>query len=1009
MTSSHRYAPSSSGGAILALLLAVGAALLGAAPAAAQTGSVGGVVVEEDTGRPLAGAQVVVVGTSQGTISGQEGRFLITGVDGTEVQLRISMLGFASVTRTARVGDLSLRIGLSPDAIQLDQIVVTGTAGQQTKRALGNTVTILDAAEIVDKAPVNSMAELLNGRSPGVAIIHTTGMIGGGHRVRIRGSSSFSLSNEPLVYIDGVRVNNAQATGPISQAFGSRPISRWNDINTEDIESVEIIKGPAAATLYGTEASNGVIQIITKRGRAGGMQFNLSVKQGASWWDPEEDLWTNYFDVGNDGTIESIDIVELENERLGTCTRAADDFFTACPVRPIWRTGHLQQYDLSASGGSDAVRYYFSGGYENSTGVDYDNARKQYNGRLNLTATPSEKVDLSGSIGYTTGRTNLGLEAGGGGATWTTFFARPDQLGTARRGFWSWTPETYEDLMDIYQDVERTTLSFTARHRPVGWFDHRLNIGRDFTREQDVELMHHDQRYLDLTSFADRGYKEMWDRSTAYTSLDYAGTFRFPVNADIETNTSVGGQVYRRESGFIYAYGEGFPVPGLTSMSATTQRRVNSEGRVENVTVGAFLQEQVSWRNRVFVTAAIRADDNSAFGDEFDFVTYPKLSAAWVVSEEPFWSFRPLSTVKLRAAYGQSGQQPDAFVALRTFNPAPGPGGTGTVTPANLGNPDLGPERGSEFEIGFDAGLLDDRVSLEFTYYNQRTTDAILLREIAPSTGFSGNQFVNAGEITNTGIEFLVRGDAWRTDRHGLELQFNLGTNDNEVVSLGDITDEDFISSGTYNRHQIGYPVGSWFGQKLVSAELDANGNAINVMCDNGEGGTVACGSAPRVYLGRTTPKVEGGVNATLRLFERFRLFGQLDFKTGFHKLDGNMRVRCWFFVQCEENWFPERFDPVLIAGIQDGYVDVLVDEADFAKLREVSLAYMVPNAWATRFGASTATISVAGRNVATWTKFGGLEPESSFNAGGRGGNVLWEQNVLPQLHQFVATINVTF
>ncbi len=1010
MTRSHWYDFSHPRSAIIVVLVAFAAALVGAAPVAAQEGSIGGVVVDEESGRPLSGVQVTVDGTSRGTLTGAEGRFLLTGVSGTEVQLRFAMLGYGSVVQSARVGEMSLRVSLSPSAIALDEIVVTGTVGQQTSRSLGNTVTSVDAAEIVDKAPVNSMAELLNGRSPGVAIIHTTGMLGGGHRVRIRGSSSFSLSNEPLVYVDGVRVNNSQATGPINQGFGSQGISRWNDINPEDIESIEIIKGPAAATLYGTEASNGVVQIITKRGQAGAVQFTLGVKQGASWWDPEEDLWTNYFDVDGDGTIESIDIVDLENERLENCTRAPDDFFTACPVRPIWRTGHLQQYDLSASGGGDLVRYYFSGGYENSTGVDYDNDKTQYNGRLNLTATPSDELDLSGSIGYMTGRTNLAWEAGGGGATWTTFYARPDDLGTPRRGFWSYTPEMYEDIVDTWQDLERTMLSFTVRHRPVAWFDHRLNLGRDFTSEQDVELFHHDPRYADLSSTALIGYKEMWDRKTEYTSVDYAGTFKFPVSADLETSTSVGGQLYRRDASFVYGFGRGFPVPGLTSISATTDRRSNTEFAVENVTVGAFIQEQLSWRNRLFVTAAIRADDNSAFGDEFDLVTYPKLSTAWVLSEEPFWTLAPVSTLKLRAAYGQSGQQPDAFVALRTFDPAPGPGGTGTVTPANLGNPDLGPERGSEIEVGFDAGLFDDRLGVEFTYYNQRTSDAILLREIAPSSGFSGNQFVNAGKIRNTGLELLLRGDAWEADRHGLELQFNIGTNDNEVVSLGDVTDEDFISSGAYNRHQIGYPVGAWFGRKLVSADFDAaSGDAINIMCEDGEGGTIACANAPEVFLGRVTPKVEAGFSATLRLFDRFRVFGQMDFKTGFSKLDGNMRVRCWFFAECEENWFPERFDPVRIAGIQEGLVDGLIQEADFAKLRELSVSYLVPNEWATRIGASGATITLAGRNLGTWTKFDGLEPESSFNSGGRGGNILWEQNVLPQLHQFVATINVNF
>ena len=813
----------------------------------------------------------------------------------------------------------------------------------------------VDAEEIVAKAPVSTVTELLNGRAPGVAIINTTGMLGGGNRVRIRGASSFSLSNEPLVYVDGVRVNNDQSTGPVNQAFGSRSISRWNDINPEDIQSIEIIKGPAAATLYGTEASNGVVQIITKKGQAGAPRLNLSVKQGANWFaNPEGRLWTNYFDVEGDGTVESIDLVDLENQR----------------GNEIWRTGHVQQYDLSVAGGADIVRYYISGNFENSTGVEFDNALRKWGGRANVSVRPNETWEIGGNIGYITGRTDLALEAGGGGATWSTYFARPDRnepvvidgatVPNPRRGFWSGTPESYNSLWDSWQDLERTMLSFDLRHQPAQWFNHRLTIGRDYTREQDNELMNHDEEWLYFFSFADRGYKETWDRSTDYTTADYVASLNLPVNEELTTSTSVGGQFYRRYQEFVYAYGEAFPVPALTSIAATTQNRQNSEFSVENVTVGVFLQEQLGWNNRLFLTGALRADDNSAFGQNFDFVTYPKVSASWVVTEEPFWSFGPVSTLKLRAAYGESGQQPDAFVAIQTFNPVAGPNDIGTVTPANLGNPDLGPERGREIEFGFDAGLFDERLGVEFTYYSQRTRDAILLREIAPSTGFSGLQYVNAGEIANSGVELLIRGEPWRTDRHGLDLSFNVATNSNEVLDLGEVTDEDFISIGSYARHQIGHPVGSWFAPRVVSAEL-VDGVATNLLCDNGAGGTVDCASAPSVYLGRTTPKVEGGFNSTLTLFDRIQLFGQIDFKTGFSKLDGNYRVRCFFFSECRENWFPQEFDAVTIAEIQAAgpYPSVLIDDADFAKLREVSLSYSVPESWAGRFGASSASITL--------------------------------------------------
>lgn len=993
----HKNRAAKGGAWCLGLILACALSLLHPPSLAAQQGSVGGTVVSGETGRPLPDASVEILGTSLGSYTNQNGRFLILNVPGQEVELQVRLLGFAQATVSARVGDTSLEIQLSPSAIELDRIVVTGTPGEQTRRALGNTMATVDASQVMEMAPVQTVSELINGRAAGVAIINTTGMVGGASRIRIRGSSSFSLSNEPLVYVDGVRVNNDQSSGPTNQAFGSASLSRWNDLNPDDIESIEIIKGPAAATLYGTEASNGVVQIITKRGRAGAPRIDLSVRQGANWFsNPQERLWENFYDVGGDGTVESIDLVDLEHSR----------------GNDIWRTGHVQQYDLSVSGGQDVLRYYLSGSVDLSDGVEPENSIEKYNVRTNLSVTPNDKWEIRGNLSYVTGRTNVPLEAGGGGLTWTTYFARPDRLDTPRRGFWSGTPESYHALFDIWQDVDRTTAGTTINHRPFENFSQRLTVGFDHTREQDNEYMAHDQEWLYFNSFADRGYRWTRERNVDYTTVDYAGTFSYPFTEDISSSTSVGGQYYRRMTHLVSAYGEAFPTPGLTSIRATTQNRDADETSVENSTIGIYVQEQLSWKDRFFLTAALRGDDNSAFGVDYDFVTYPKLSGAWVISEENFFDFDQVSTLKLRAAYGQSGQQPDAFVAIRTLQPVPGPNNVGTVTPDNLGNPDLGPEKGSEIEMGLDAALFDERVGLEFTYYRQTTEDAILLRQIAPSSGFSGSQWVNAGEIRNSGFEFLLRGTAWETRQHALDLTLNLSTNDNEVISLGDVTEEDFISPGRYLRHQIGYPVGSWFSKKVVSAELGANGIATNILCADGQGGSTDCATAPEVYLGRNTPEMEGGFGPSLTLFNNLRIRAQFDFKTGFSKLDGNYRVRCFFFSECRENWFPEEFDPVDIAEIQAAgpYVNVLVDEADFLKFRELSLSYSMPAEWAAMFGARQSSITVAGRNLYTWTKFNGLEPESTFNGGSRGGSFsLWEQNVLPQLTQFVVTFNVSF
>ncbi len=983
-------------GGLCALVLG----LLSAPPVSAQQqGSVGGIVVSKGSQQPLAGAQVVVEGTGNGTLTGEDGRFLIPGLSGGRVTLRVEMIGYAPATQVANVGQLDVRIELSQSAIELNQIVVTGTPGAAQKKSIGNVVSTLDAANIVGKAPVTSVNDIINGRTAGVTVLSSTGEVGGASKVRIRGSSTFSLSNAPLVYIDGIRVNNDETSGPINQGFGSQSISRWNDIDPNDIESIEIIKGPAAATLYGTEAANGVVQIITKKGRQGQTHFNLQVKQGANWFaNPSGRLWTNYGMVNDQLT--SIDFDQLQQ-----------NYQQYLGGDKIFHTGHLQSYDLSMSGGSETVQYFISGNYEHNKGVEPTNQVKKGSGRLNLTVTPNSTWRINGNFGYVNGRTDLACESGCGGVTWTTYYMTPLTLAdTMRYGFYSGTPESYHALFPEWQDVGRFTGSIQINNDPAKWFSQRLTFGIDRTNEQNHDLELHDERYLYYDSFADRGYADVVDRQVNYATFDYSGTLKLDLLPGLQSNTSFGAQYYRKHIGYQEVYGEAFPVPGLTSVSATTQNRIALQDYTNNTTVGVFGQEQFAWQDRRFLTLALRADDNSAFGQNFDLVYYPKISGAWVLSDEPFFKTGFINTFRLRAAYGESGQQPTAFAALKTFSPVTGPNDAGTVTPNTVGNPDLGPERSREIEAGFDAGFLQDRLGIEFTYYNQQTRDAILSRQIAPSTGFAGSQFVNAGRIDNSGIELTVRGTPYAAGSVRWDASFNIATNHNEVISLGNVTDENFITGGTYIRHQIGDPVGAWFGKKIVSAALDADGNAINLMCATESGGSVDCADAPNVFLGRNQPKVEGGFNSTVTLFNNLQLFGQLDFKTGFKKLDGNLRVRCFFFDRCRENYVPQDYDPVYIAEIQNGYQDVLISDASFAKLRELSATYTLPTSLAGKIGARGASLTVAGRNLMTWTNYSGLEPEATFNGGSRGGDYsLWEQDVLPQLAQFVATVNVSW
>ncbi len=1000
-------------------ILAAAATLLLLLPAsllAQQTGTVNGTVTNQ-AGQPLAGVQVQVVGTQQGAMTGADGRFTLANVQAGERQVRALSLGYRAETRAVQVvaGQVAtLDFRLSTSAVALDEVVVTGTAGGTERRAIGNVVSSIRAADVVEIAPVRDIQSLLNARAPGVIITPGTGMVGSGSQIRIRGSSSLSLSNTPLLYVDGVRVDNAQNSGPINQAFGSSVISRINDFNPDDIESIEVIKGPAAATLYGTEAANGVIQIITKRGAQGAPRWDLTVRQGANWFaNAEGRVPTNYWFNPNTELVESLNFAQTEAAR----------------GNPLWRTGHVQNYNLSLSGGTADFRYHISGNWDEEQGADQDNEVTRRGARANLTVVASPRLELSGSVGYTRGNFRLACEGGCGGPTWAAYYSTPLHFGTndanrvqlpdgtdRRRGARSFVPEYYWDVTSRTQGLGRFTGSLQMNHRPTDWFTQRVVFGLDDTREDDQTLTEISPLYREWSPTG-RGGKDVGRRDITNYTVDYSGTVSLPLSESLTSSTSFGAQYYDRMLRAVSASGVEFALPGLRVINATAERS-SGETFVQSVSLGIFAQQQFSWNARRFVTLGLRADDHSAFGENFELVYYPKISGAWVISEEDFWDVPFLSEFRLRSAFGRAGEQPGAFDALRTFSAVAGPGDAATVTPGGVGNPDLGPEKGEEFEFGFEAGFFQDRAGLDFTWFQQRTRDAILLQPVAPSTGFPGSRFVNVGELRNFGFEATLRAQLVETPGFRLESTFALARNDSEVVNLGD---QDEIAVGFGVTHRPGFPVASWFGRRIVSADFDENGQHIraSLQCDNGNGGTTPCfdGStvvAPFVHIGRSDPLWEGAFSSTVTLRDRVRLYGLVDFKTGFYKWDAVTRVRCSLFNICLENADPVSFvssDPATLAAFQNGdaFGWHYVRNSSFLRFREVSASVSLPETYATRVGASRASVTFSARNLGTVTNWTGMDPEARFLGGARGLFGGFEQNHLPQLTSFVTSINLTF
>ncbi len=979
----------------------------------AQENVVAGTVVVEGSLRPLGGAQVAVAEQAgRGAVADANGRFRITGLTGTSVTINVRAIGYRQVTQQVRVGTTNLRIAMQERALELNAMVVTGTAGGAQKRELGTSVAPVRAADVMQATAIPNVESLLRGRAPGVTIIQTSGQVGAGAQVRIRGIGTFSLSSTPLVYVDGIRVDNGQ-TGQVA---------RFNDFDPEQIESIEVLKGPAAATLYGTEAARGVINIITKRGAAGGTKYTFTFKQGNQWFDDSHRrIPINYWWNPADSTVWSTHLPTTEAAR-GT---------------PLFKNGPNSSYSASASGGTGTYRYYASADISAAEGITTQNSRTQKSVRTNLSVVPNNQFSLESSVGYITSHTNLAIEGSGGGILWASTYSRPTRTvqycqytnNTTRgcgwsRGAYTSPPEVYNAQLS-WQDLRRFTGSLNLKYEPFKWLSNRLLIGTDYTLEDinGYTPFQTDSVIVFFMGSSFDGSRSITNQQKTYNTYDYSSSIQFNIRPTIRSKTSFGIQYYTNQLASVAASGTKFPTPGLSTITATGVKGSPTSNTTANNTLGFYGQEDIALNERLFIGAALRVDNNSAFGSKASWVQYPKLSVSWVASEDPTArAFIPkvVEDLRLRLAYGGSGQQPGVNTALRTYSPAAGPGSATVLTPGTYGNETLKAERVMGFEAGFEAGLWKDRIGVDFTYYNDVSHDAILSRSVAPSTGFgASSQFTNAGQINKYGVELSLKGQVFNQPTYGWDVQFNIGGHKSEIIKLSGLPGDTMIVIGTAPplAHKIGYSPFDLFTYEIVSATYDkATRRATDPICADGKGGTMPCFipgttsvQAPLVYMGHSIPTTEGSVGNTFR-YRMFKLHVLTDFQAGFRKLDNGLRIRCQLNATCPEAVWPERYSPDVVAVVQNSGTlrDYFIKDANFWKLREVSLSYDAPARLARKYlGSSGLNATFSLRNLQTWTTYPGLDPENSL--GGQAGSIALSQAEYPSLASALLTIRLSY
>ena len=1002
-----------SGGVVAALALQLLTAQ--ALEAQAATGTVRGRVVEVGTQRPIADVQVTVAGTTMGAVTTSTGDYTIANVPAGSQTIAARRIGYTRVTQQVSVAagqSATANFTLSQAASQLDAVVVTGTAGAQEKRTVGNAVTQLSVSDITAQTNVVNVTEVLQARAPGVQIASGSGTPGTAADIRIRGAGSFTLTR-PVVYIDGVRMSTARLGNfdPSGQALaansGGQTSNLFDLVNPNDIESIEVIKGPAAATLYGADAAGGVIQIITKKGTRGQQRTQWSMRAEHGRNDlGAVDLPINYT------TCDAAKIA-LPATWPGCQGVAEGTILSQSPIRDLpgaLRDGAVRRYSVSARGGADRFSFYVSGDHDYEEGVLTNSFNRRNSLRSNFTFAPNEKADFNINFGVFNSRLRLPLgDESAQGILFSSQRAQPGRVSTlpgqTEQGWFTVTPEQ-SNMYNNQTKSNRVTVGTTVSYQPFSWFRNRLTAGLDWS--DGLATLFAPPNTPVLTGDTLGLTAQRVPRATIYT-LDYNGTVEKELPRDLVSTTSIGTQVIASREEALVATGRGLGSPDVTLIGTTTEISGSNTFSANN-SVGYYAQQQLGWNNRLFVTGALRADDNSSFGTDFDLIVYPKVSLSWVMSEEPMFESLfdnvAIDNFKFRTAWGQAGRAPAPYSATRTYTISTvtlGNGSASALRTSEYGNPGLKPERGSELEIGFDAEALDGRAGVELTYYNKQMDDVLFNQSVAPSTGFRGGQQANLGSTSNSGIELGVTGALIQRANFAWNSRLSLTTNRNRLDSFGDsavVSVTPFASYGSVQQHREGYPLAGYWAR---FPRRDADGNLIL-----SPAGAITLDTA--VYIGPSMPTREIAFSNTFSFFRDFSLYTLLDYKGGHYNYRGAELYRCAASQNCRarnDPNFPASELPIYTAGLSTPPHGVYIHKADFVKLRDVSLTWTAPTRVASMAQVSGLALTVAGHNLALWSDYPGPDPE--VNTYGNRSFIRGDIYSMPMTRRLSASLNLTF
>jgi len=961
---------------------------------------------------------VTLKNTEVATATDPRGDYVLTAnIKPGNYTIKFTAVGFKSLEKDLLVGqskDYTINAEISNDALGLDEVIVTGTSLGTTRRSMGSYISTVNADELT-KGATSNVLEALQGKTAGAQITQNSGDPGGGISVKLRGISSINGSTEPLYIVDGIIVNNSTTRVTNTQSgydgglfVGNPGQNRLADINPDDIERIEVLNGAAAAAIYGSRANAGVVQIFTKRGKAGKpvvtFTTNLLVNK------LRKKIGVNEAPVKFGGPTDGPGAFTQD-----IITKVGGVFLTnTTPVTRydyqdyIFRTAVGTDNNLSLSGGTERTKYYLSGSYYNNGGIVKNTDFQRYSFRSNIEQTITDKLSVSMGLNYVNSSSDEKPDG-------NSFFSPINSINIIGNFHDIWKRDALGNIQAVgeRQRVNPVSIIEDFKQKQVTnriLADAKLNwkLLKNFTIDYTLGIdnySQHGETYLPPYAYpvnpgfwgggismdpTQNGYASAANFNYFDINNVINATYQANINHDISSTTQVGGSMEYQKSNYILLQGRGLAPLIETVVNAASTKLDGADNRSELTISGVYLQQNFKFKNQFYLTGAVRMDGSSVFGTDQRNQVYLKGSGSYIISSSDFWNKMDVSKwwnlFKLRMAYGQSGNLTGigAYDRFNSYSSLGFLGRTSFFSGSTLANVNMKPERQAETEIGTDLAFLDSRIGIQVNYYWKHVTDLLINRLIAPTTGFT-SKLDNFGSLDNDGFEFVLKLVPIQNKNVRWELTGIYNHNRNKVVNIGQSLTLLSTNAGAPVALIQGQPIGVFYGTFFATdnGQLLKNSSGIPLQEAGTQNSTLSytpqrddnglpTGGIVRQILGDPNPAYTASLVNELS-YKAFDLRVQIDAVQGVDVWNADWRTR----QGVGNGLVAEQED---LGKVPRGYVAGVynieqwrIDDGSFVKLREISIGYSfgkIKNIF------SNLTARASGRNLISLDHYKGFDPE---------------------------------